>query len=287
MLESLRSVEQFLDENADKLANVVNTGARQRLTAAIGDLSTHASEQTGSNLAAQGATQKKEALRQALTRDHMAPIARIAAADIPNLPELSPLRMPKGKPTAERLASYAYGMGAAAAPYTDTFTKAGLPADFITQLNTAADAVVAVVANRTNSRGKRRGATDGLKARLTEGRQVVHIIDAFVKSALKDDAALLGNWNLVKRVTKTSSGRVAGTTPSAAAASPSSPTSPKPEDTAAVTHTPTTAAPAALASPASPASPTPTPLAETPPASLAGSPPLQPSTSPPATPAAG
>ena len=90
MLESLRSVEHFLDENADKLASVVNTGARQRLTAAIADLSTHASEQTGSNLAAQGATQKKEALRLALLRDHMAPIARIAAADIPNLPELPP-----------------------------------------------------------------------------------------------------------------------------------------------------------------------------------------------------
>jgi hypothetical protein len=54
MLESLRSVEHFLDENADKLASVVNTGARQRLTAAITDLSAHASEQTGSNLAAQG-----------------------------------------------------------------------------------------------------------------------------------------------------------------------------------------------------------------------------------------
>ena len=96
MLESLRSVEHFLDENGDKLTAVVNTGARQRLTAAITDLSTHVSEQTGSNLAAQGATQKKEALRQSLIRDHMSKIARIAAADIPNLPELSPLRMPHG-----------------------------------------------------------------------------------------------------------------------------------------------------------------------------------------------
>ena len=151
MLESLRSVEQFLDDNAEKLASVVNTGTRQRLTAAIADLSTHASEQTGSNLAAQGATQKKEALRLALLRDHMAPIARIAAADIPNLPELSPLRMPRGKPTAEKLASYAYGMGAAATPFADTFTKAGLSADFVAQLSAAADAVVGVVANRTTS----------------------------------------------------------------------------------------------------------------------------------------
>jgi hypothetical protein len=245
MLESLRSVEHFLDENGGKLTAVVNTGARQRLTAAITDLSTHVSEQTGSNLAAQGATQKKEALRQSLIRDHMSKIARIAAADIPNLPELSPLRMPHGKPTAEKLAGYAYGMGAAAAPFTDTFTKAGLPADFIAQLNVAADAVVGVVANRTNSRGKRRGATDGLKAKLTEGRKVVHILDALVRSALKDDPALLGSWNLVKRVTKTSPGRPAGSTSS---------TSPKPEDKTVVAPQPT--------SPAKP--PTPAPLAETP-----------------------
>jgi hypothetical protein len=226
MLESLRSVESFLDDNADKLATVVNTGTRQRLTAAIADLSTHVSDQTGSNLAAQGATQKKVALRQALLRDHMAPIARIATADIPNLPELSPLRMPRGKPTAEKLAGYAYGMGVAAAPYTDTFTKAGLPADFITQLNVAADAVVAIVANRTSSRGKRRGATDGLKAKLSEGRKVVHILDALVKSALKDDPALLGNWNLVKRVTKVAPNRTpAPTTP---APQPTPPSTPQP-----------------------------------------------------------
>jgi len=268
MLESLRSVEHFLDENADKLANVVNTGARQRLTAAITDLSAHASEQTGSNLAAQGATQKKEALRLALLRDHMAPIARIAAADIPNLPELSPLRMPRGKPTAEKLASFAYGMGAAAAPYADTFTKAGLGADFVAQLSAAADAVVGVVANRTTSRGKRRGATDGLKARLTEGRKVVHILDALVRSALKDDPALLGNWNLVKRVTKSSHGR-----PAAATSSTTSSTSTKPEGTTAVTHTPTP-------SPTAPSLPH---LAENPPAAT----PAVPVEIIPATPAAG
>jgi hypothetical protein len=159
-------------------------------------------------------------------------------------------------------------MGAAAAPYTDTFTKAGLAADFVAQLSAAADAVVGVVANRTTSRGKRRGATDGLKARLTEGRKVVHILDALVRSALKDDPALLGNWNLVKRVTKSSPGR-----PAAAAPSNAPPTSTKPEDTTVVTHPPT---------PPSPTAPPPH-LAENPPAAT----PAIPVEIIPATPAAG
>jgi hypothetical protein len=51
MLESLRTVKAFLEENAAKLTDVVNTGARQRLDDAIAELSGHASDQTGSALA--------------------------------------------------------------------------------------------------------------------------------------------------------------------------------------------------------------------------------------------
>ena len=69
MLQSLRAAHAFLDENAARLTGVVNTGARQKLDDAIAQLSTHASDQTGHYLAAQGATQKKAALRAALLRD--------------------------------------------------------------------------------------------------------------------------------------------------------------------------------------------------------------------------
>ena len=118
MLQSLRAVHAFLDENAAKLTGVVNTGARQKLDDAIAQLSTHASDQTGHYLAAQGATQKKAALRAALLRDHMAPIARIAAAELPASPEIEPLKMPRGRPATETLASLAYGMAQAATPFS-------------------------------------------------------------------------------------------------------------------------------------------------------------------------
>ena len=72
MLETLRAVQQFLDDNSAKLTVVVNTGARQRLTDAIAALSGHTTDQQGSNLAAQSATQKKRSLRTALLSDHMA-----------------------------------------------------------------------------------------------------------------------------------------------------------------------------------------------------------------------
>jgi hypothetical protein len=79
------------------------------------------------------------------------------------------------------------------------------------------------ISERTSNRGRRSGATVGLKERLSAGRKIVHVLDAFVKSALKDDPSLLRNWNLVKRVPRPT-GRAAS-----AAASPSvAPTPAKP-----------------------------------------------------------
>ena len=42
MLQSLRAAEAFIDGNAATLTGVVSTGARQRLTGAIGELAAHA-----------------------------------------------------------------------------------------------------------------------------------------------------------------------------------------------------------------------------------------------------
>jgi hypothetical protein len=200
MLQSLRTVQAFLEENAAKLTSVVNSGARARLDAAIVELATHVTDQSGNHLASQGATKKQRALREALLRDHMGPVSRIARSDLPQTPEIEPLRMPRGKPTAERLAAAAYGMAKTATDHAPVFVAAGLPADFAAQLTGAADALVSSLSERSQSRGRRSGATKGLAKRLTDGRRIVHVLDAFVKSALKNDAPLLANWNKVKRV---------------------------------------------------------------------------------------
>jgi len=254
MLASLRAVKGFLDTNAAALGDVVNTGARKRLDDAIAALSDHVATQTGSNLAAQGATQRQYSLRQVLLRDHMSPIARIARADLPVSPAIEPLRMPLGKPTAERLAAAAYGMAKAAEPYASVFVAAGMPEDFIKQLTDAADALLASLGDRTENRGARAGATAGLKARLTEGRRIVGVLDAFVKTALHGDAALLRNWNIVKRVQKTAPGPMPlgpEPAPSPALAAPATaPALPASTATSAIPATPQTPSTPTTASPA-------------------------------------
>ena len=199
-LQSLRNVQTFLDDNAAALEAVVRTGARRRLDDAITQLATHASDQSASHLASKGSTRQQSALRTVLRRDHMSAIARIAKADLLNTPAIGPLRMPRGRPSMQRLAAAAYGMAKAAAPFEPVFVAAGLPAEFVAQLNAAADSMIAAVGNRAQSCGKRRGATKGLSTGLTEGRKVVHILDAFVKTTLANDLPLLANWEQVKRV---------------------------------------------------------------------------------------
>ena len=203
VLASLRNVKKFLEENASKLDAVVKTSHPQKLDDAILALSSHTAQQSGSTLAAQGATQKQRQLRAVLLRDHMRPIARIARLELPETPELAPLRMPDGRPSAERLLSAVQGMAETATAHAAVFTGAGLPADFVTQLTTVADAMIATKQVHAQSQGKRRGATTGLKGTLSNARRVVHVIDAFVTTALQDDPALLDNWNGVKRVQRT------------------------------------------------------------------------------------
>ena len=205
VLESLRAVDTFLTENADHLGDIVHTGARRKLADALAALDTHASDQAASTFVAEGATQRKYLCARTLRRRHMTPIARIARVELPHTPDLEPLKMPKGRPTPERLIAHAEGMALAAAPFADTFVAAGLPSDFLTRLSAASAELRAAVNDRTQNRGKRSGATTGPTHQLSSARKLVHVLDAFVQTALEDNEPLLATWNAVKRVRRIAS----------------------------------------------------------------------------------
>jgi hypothetical protein len=200
LLQSLRAVEEFLTANAAKLDDIVKTGTRKKLASTIAALETAVAEQAGTSAIAKGGTSRYLALRLALVRDHMTPIARIAGIELPPTPEMSALRMPQSAWKVERLAAAARGMAQAAEPFAAEFINAGLRPDFIARLNAAADAMVRSVSERTQTRGRLTGATKGLATTLATGRKLVDAIDALVTSALADDPATLANWKRVKRV---------------------------------------------------------------------------------------
>lgn len=220
MLQSLRAVEEFLAANADALGDVVNNGTRRKLATTIDSLEATVNEQAGSSVVSQGGTRRYKSLRRVLVRDHMAPIARMARADLPPTPEVDALRMPKPNWSAARLAAAAHGMALAAEPFRQQFVDAGLPGDFVERLGAAADAMVQSLSDRAQHRGRLSGATKGLQATLASGRKLVAVIDALVASKLADDPALLANWRKVKRVRRVAVHAPNETTPARVALPP-------------------------------------------------------------------
>jgi hypothetical protein len=61
------------------------------------------------------------------------------------------------------------------------------------------------VTDRTQNRGKQSGATTGLKQQLSGARKLVHVLDAFVQTALEDNESLLASWDVIKRVRRIAS----------------------------------------------------------------------------------
>ena len=203
-LFALVSAEAFINENADRLAAVTATGMRTKLGSLIVELKRNALGQGRSTLTARGTTRKHRELRTILVRDHMHPIATIAAAELPRTPELAPLRKPGARFTAANLALAAGAMAEAAAPFSDLFITAGLPADFIARLRAASDAMQDALQHRSLILGKRSGATSGLVARFVAAKKVLRAVDSLVVRSLSSDPEMLREWNTVKRIKRTS-----------------------------------------------------------------------------------
>jgi hypothetical protein len=205
-LETLRDVQRFLDDHDAALPGVSLTSARRKLDEIVSTLDAHAATQVGAGIAAQMSTRVQTNLEILLRRDHMTPIARIARAELPSIPELSALRMPRGRPTLEKLAAHAYAMAEIAERHHDVFVAAGLPSDFADRLRGAAEEMRAARTTRTLRRGNRAAATAGLRLSLSAGRRIVGDLDAFVQMAAADNPSLRSSWLAVKRVVSPSRG---------------------------------------------------------------------------------
>jgi hypothetical protein len=199
-VRSIRAVRDFLDSHSAKFPHIATTGARKKLDDAIVELSGHVKDQSGSTLQARGETENTRTLRAELVRHHMRPISRIALGELPNTPQVAPLRVQRTNVGVEKLVAAAHGMARAAEPYTGIFTAAGLPLDFIEQLRVAADALLASVDRRSENYVKATTATDALGTKIGKARTTVKILDAFVRKALTSEPELLAGWDRIKRV---------------------------------------------------------------------------------------
>lgn len=205
-LLSLQNIQAYLRENATLLGDAISAETRALLDNVAIELAEHAAVQDGHTRTAAGAVARQRARRAALIRDHMIPIARIARLTLEQSPELVSLSMPKGRPSAERLAALAEGMALAAEPHAALFVGLGCKPEFIQNLRAAATELLHALHDRAQSRGKVREATFALEMKLSRARKLVQVIDGFLTSALVDEPDRLAGWKLVKRVRGSRSG---------------------------------------------------------------------------------
>ena len=198
--ETLRSVPPFLDEHRDVLAAVATSPMRRRLDDTLARLAFLADEQTASAAGARVCTQRYRERRRQLVRDHLVPLALIARTTEPPLSALEPFHLPRGRSTAQRLATVARAMAETAASHADILTAAGLPDDFVNRMGGAADAMMAELGRRTQESARHRIATEAIRTLLAAARRIVSVLDAFVKTACEQDAGLLAGWASVTHV---------------------------------------------------------------------------------------
>lgn len=253
VLETLRGIQRFLDDNGAMLDVVNQSGARKRLDETVSQIGSHAVAQVGGRRAAVGETAKQQALRLALRNDHMRPIAVIAGQKLREQPEFKSLRMPPWNLRGAGLTAAARDMANAAEQYTDLFVAEGLPTDFVAGLRSATDSLDQSIDVRGRSRGQRAGATTGLKAETKRARGLIKVLDSLVRPKLGTNDELLREWAVAIHIQRQRTPTATASNPTSAAATgsstPTPSTTPAPSTAPAPSSTPASAAPSSGTTP--------------------------------------
>jgi hypothetical protein len=198
-LNTLTRVQLFLDEHGAVLEDINTSGYRAILDDAVTTLNAHASNQTASMRKSTAETAKERVLRNALKLNHMRRIATVARAQLRQTPEFTALTMPPNPSTSRALIAWASAMESAAAAHEATFVASGLPKDFLAQLATATKNLQTTLATKGATKAAQVGATSGIGAESTRGRQAVTVLDSLVEPLIGGDIALLSEWKFAKR----------------------------------------------------------------------------------------
>ncbi len=234
---ALSGAQGFLDENEAQLAGVDFTAARKRLDEVAASLSSHAFDQDVGDRGALAETAKQRQFRDKLRQEQMEPIALIARRNLRTAPEFTALQMPKPSTRGPAFLASGSGMADAATIHKDTLIAHGLPATFLDDFKAAIAKLSESLTVRQKNVSQRVKATEGLSVEEKKGRTVLRVLDALVKQAVGDNAALLRQWKSARLIRRRPGSRPGATAPATTpAATPSA--APTPAAVTAVAPTP-------------------------------------------------
>lgn len=202
-LESFQRVQEFLGQHpfSDSPADLGRQAAE--LDDVVARLSSQLVKQEESARFTGVHAKAQESAREALYKDHMQPIARIAR-EVYGLSGMDrAFRLPKGWTATQPLLAAAGAMAGAAEREQATFTERGFAPDFVRQFRGAIAALEQVRTSRTETGRHQVTATATVKEQLKRGRSAVRQLNAILSPRLAKEPALQAAWRSAKRVRPT------------------------------------------------------------------------------------
>ena len=200
-VDALNRSKNFLDSNVDAVVGLAHSAGMKQLDESLVALAAFSNQQASVNRFIKGRAQRERALTADLVDQHMRPIATFARARLRGVPDFAALVKHARKVSGAAIVREARGMATAAAPHVAALVAGGFPADAVTQLGAAADALEAALTDRANAKVGRVTATRGIAEEIKDGREALAMLHAVVSRQLTSNPTLLAGWNSARRVT--------------------------------------------------------------------------------------
>jgi hypothetical protein len=202
-LQSFRRVQGWAVANDDILS-----AAPAAVAALVGKLGEVVAriEQGAAQQAAQHQLSTRRGTDAKARRDDvraaMSPIAQVGRTLHGTVYGISAIsKMPGRNADNEQLTRAAAAMAENASIFRNTLIEHGLQPDCIETLQTATAALQASVDARGLARSVAVGASNGLRADVSQGIRLVSLIDAGLQPLVRKNAVKLASWRIAKRVT--------------------------------------------------------------------------------------
>ena len=198
LLKTLLRVLQFLDDYAEPLVGVVTPRLRANVVSACDRMRELESVQDARATVGPLDTGERRRLYEAVINEVrvVRSAAALAGLEIPGLAAFAAKSPPRA---GARLATRARSIATAAEAHEAALLAAGAPATFIGDLRAAADSLDAAIDAAGRARTQGAAATAGLRAAARDGRTVIAILDALVRSAISD-RSVLAAWETASHV---------------------------------------------------------------------------------------
>lgn len=182
-------------------AGSYGAGLFEKLGEVVEELKTHALQQSKGQSSARESSASKSSARDELLRrlDAISRTARVIAYATPGLE--NKFRMPRGIGD-QALLTLSRSFASDAEPLKDEFTKRGMAANFIQELNELAEDFDGTIDQKVQHRGKHVAATAAIDEMVERGVRIVRELDALVRNLLGEDASALAAWASASHVEK-------------------------------------------------------------------------------------